>query len=101
MLNHLINSTCSSSSLYSCSKSEYAWLTWYILEINVGLFLPAQILAHLWRLGYAPEDVIGNIFRVCKTFQMPEYLKLEFIKVSSNPAAGEIFWAILRGGCDS
>uniref|UniRef100_A0A8C7PUI6 Replication factor C subunit 2 n=1 Tax=Oncorhynchus mykiss TaxID=8022 RepID=A0A8C7PUI6_ONCMY len=25
-------------------------------------------------------DIIGNIFRVCKTFQMPEYLKLEFIK---------------------
>ncbi|KAK2537579.1 Rfc2 [Columba guinea] len=49
-------------------------------KINIELFLPAQILAHLWRLGYAPEDVIGNIFRVCKTFQMPEYLKLEFIK---------------------
>ncbi|MGH0140872.1 UNVERIFIED_CONTAM: hypothetical protein FKN15_072036 [Acipenser sinensis] len=39
-----------------------------------------QILAHLWKLGYSPEDIIGNIFRVCKTFQMPEYLKLEFIK---------------------
>ncbi|XP_027718306.1 replication factor C subunit 2 isoform X2 [Vombatus ursinus] len=39
-----------------------------------------KILAHLWRLGYSPEDVIGNVFRVCKTFQMPEYLKLEFIK---------------------
>uniref|UniRef100_A0AAY4EF24 Replication factor C subunit 2 n=1 Tax=Denticeps clupeoides TaxID=299321 RepID=A0AAY4EF24_9TELE len=34
----------------------------------------------LWSLGYSPEDIIGNIFRVCKTFQMPEYLKLEFIK---------------------
>lgn len=40
-----------------------------------------QILAHLWHLGYSPEDIIGNIFRVCKTFQMAEYLKLEFIKV--------------------
>uniref|UniRef100_A0A8C5VU44 Replication factor C subunit 2 n=1 Tax=Microcebus murinus TaxID=30608 RepID=A0A8C5VU44_MICMU len=39
-----------------------------------------KILAHLWHLGYSPEDVIGNIFRVCKTFQMAEYLKLEFIK---------------------
>uniref|UniRef100_A0A4W4EFL0 Replication factor C subunit 2 n=1 Tax=Electrophorus electricus TaxID=8005 RepID=A0A4W4EFL0_ELEEL len=35
---------------------------------------------HLWLLGYSPEDIIGNIFRVCKTFQMPEYLKLEYIK---------------------
>ncbi|OWK11341.1 RFC2 [Cervus elaphus hippelaphus] len=39
-----------------------------------------QILAHLWHLGYSPEDIISNIFRVCKTFQMAEYLKLEFIK---------------------
>ncbi|XP_067562026.1 replication factor C subunit 2 isoform X2 [Pseudorca crassidens] len=39
-----------------------------------------KILAHLWHLGYSPEDIIGNIFRVCKTFQMAEYLKLEFIK---------------------
>uniref|UniRef100_A0A8C5L0I9 Replication factor C subunit 2 n=1 Tax=Jaculus jaculus TaxID=51337 RepID=A0A8C5L0I9_JACJA len=39
-----------------------------------------KILAHLWHLGYSPEDVIGNIFRVCKTFPMAEYLKLEFVK---------------------
>ncbi|KAM9370698.1 replication factor C subunit 2 isoform 2-T2 [Phaethornis superciliosus] len=48
--------------------------------INANIDEAYKILAHLWRLGYAPEDVIGNIFRVCKTFQMPEYLKLEFIK---------------------
>ncbi|XP_029410898.1 replication factor C subunit 2 isoform X2 [Nannospalax galili] len=39
-----------------------------------------KILAHLWHLGYSPEDIIGNIFRVSKTFPMAEYLKLEFIK---------------------
>ncbi|EGV96868.1 Replication factor C subunit 2 [Cricetulus griseus] len=39
-----------------------------------------KILAHLWHLGYSPEDIISNIFRVCKTFPMAEYLKLEFIK---------------------
>ncbi|XP_018017815.1 replication factor C subunit 2 [Hyalella azteca] len=39
-----------------------------------------EILSHLWRLGYACEDIIGNIFRVCKNTSMPEYLKLEFIK---------------------
>uniref|UniRef100_A0A8C7IIP7 Replication factor C subunit 2 n=2 Tax=Oncorhynchus TaxID=8016 RepID=A0A8C7IIP7_ONCKI len=39
-----------------------------------------KIIEQLWALGYSPEDIIGNIFRVCKTFQMPEYLKLEFIK---------------------
>uniref|UniRef100_A0A8C2D3I0 Replication factor C subunit 2 n=1 Tax=Cyprinus carpio TaxID=7962 RepID=A0A8C2D3I0_CYPCA len=39
-----------------------------------------KIIEQLWSLGYSPEDIIGNIFRVCKTFQMAEYLKLEFIK---------------------
>ncbi|KAJ4934902.1 hypothetical protein JOQ06_007683 [Pogonophryne albipinna] len=39
-----------------------------------------KVVEQLWALGYSPEDIIGNIFRVCKTFQMPEYLKLEFIK---------------------
>lgn len=41
-----------------------------------------KVVEQLWALGYSPEDIIGNIFRVCKTYQMAEYLKLEFIKVS-------------------
>jgi len=40
-----------------------------------------KVLEQLWALGYSPEDIIGNIFRVCKTCPMAEYLKLEFIKV--------------------
>jgi hypothetical protein len=40
-----------------------------------------KVMAYLWRLGYSPEDIIGIVFRVCKTHDMPEYLKLEFIKV--------------------
>lgn len=43
-----------------------------------------RIIEHLWKLGYSPEDIIGNVFRVCKTYPMAEYLKLEFIKVSSH-----------------
>jgi replication factor C subunit 2/4 len=39
-----------------------------------------KVMAHLWSLGYAPEDIIGILFRVCKTHDLPEYLKLEFIK---------------------
>ncbi|XP_053173065.1 replication factor C subunit 2 [Scomber japonicus] len=39
-----------------------------------------RVVEQLWALGYSPEDIIGNIFRVCKTFTMAEYLKLEFIK---------------------
>ncbi len=40
-----------------------------------------QILKTLWDKGYSPHDIITNIFRVTKTHPMPEYLKLEFIKV--------------------
>ena len=39
-----------------------------------------KIMQHLWKLGYSAEDIITNVFRVCKTHQMAEYLKLEFIK---------------------
>lgn len=39
-----------------------------------------KIMAHLWRLGYSSEDIISNVFRVCKNHDMAEYLKLEFIK---------------------
>ena len=39
-----------------------------------------KVMNHLWKLGYSAEDIITNVFRVCKTHPMPEYLKLEFIK---------------------
>jgi len=39
-----------------------------------------KIMAHLWKLGYSSEDIVTSIFRVCKTHNLPEYLKLEFIK---------------------
>ncbi|XP_013780550.1 replication factor C subunit 2-like [Limulus polyphemus] len=39
-----------------------------------------KIMAHLWKLGYASEDIISNIFRVCKNESIAEYLKLEYIK---------------------
>uniref|UniRef100_A0A8C2H6N0 Replication factor C subunit 2 n=1 Tax=Cyprinus carpio TaxID=7962 RepID=A0A8C2H6N0_CYPCA len=48
--------------------------------VNTNIDEAYKIIEQLWSLGYSPEDIIGNIFRVCKTFQMAEYLKLEFIK---------------------
>lgn len=39
-----------------------------------------KIMAHLWKLGYSPEDIITIVFRVCKNHSMPEFIKLEFIK---------------------
>jgi len=39
-----------------------------------------KIMHHLWGLGYSSEDIITNIFRVCKNQEMAEFIKLEFIK---------------------
>ncbi|KAL3269310.1 hypothetical protein HHI36_008383 [Cryptolaemus montrouzieri] len=39
-----------------------------------------KVIEHLWNLGYAAEDIIKNIFKVTKTMDMEESLKLAFIK---------------------
>ncbi|OWA50285.1 Replication factor C subunit 2 [Hypsibius exemplaris] len=39
-----------------------------------------KILHFLWGLGYAAEDIIGIIFRVCKFHPMADLVKLEYIK---------------------
>uniref|UniRef100_A0A2K5PEV2 Replication factor C C-terminal domain-containing protein n=1 Tax=Cebus imitator TaxID=2715852 RepID=A0A2K5PEV2_CEBIM len=48
--------------------------------VNANTDEACKILAHLWHLRYSPEGIIGNIFQVCKTFQMTEHLKLEVIE---------------------
>ncbi|CAI5975200.1 unnamed protein product [Closterium sp. NIES-65] len=37
---------------------------------------------HLFALGYAASDTIMTLFRIVKNYDMPEFLKLEFIRVS-------------------
>lgn len=59
------------------SVNQYSYLVLFLCNIYCML----QIMAHLWKLGYAAEDIIGNIFRVTKSMQMSEELKLDFIKV--------------------
>lgn len=39
-----------------------------------------KIMLHMWKLGYAAEDIIVNVFRVCKSHDIREDIKLEFIK---------------------
>nr|CAH7741212.1 unnamed protein product [Callosobruchus chinensis] len=39
-----------------------------------------KVIQYLWSLGYAAEDIIKNIFRVCKNMDIDEGLKLSFIK---------------------
>lgn len=40
-----------------------------------------KVLSHLWKLGYSADDIINVVFRVCKTAQIPEYVKLEYVKL--------------------
>lgn len=35
-------------------------------------------------MGYAPIDIISVVFRIVKNFEMPEFLKLEYIKVRTR-----------------
>lgn len=32
-------------------------------------------------MGYSAEDIISTLFRVCKTANLPEYTKMQFIRV--------------------
>nr|CAH0098787.1 unnamed protein product [Daphnia galeata] len=38
------------------------------------------IMSHLYELGYAAEDIISSVFRVCRNHTLPEYIMLEFIQ---------------------
>ncbi|XP_076232372.1 replication factor C subunit RfC4 [Calliopsis andreniformis] len=38
------------------------------------------VMEHLWKMGYSAEDLISNIFRVCKNLSVDETLKLDFVK---------------------
>ncbi|KAG8228699.1 hypothetical protein J437_LFUL008688 [Ladona fulva] len=48
--------------------------------INMDIDSAYKILHHLWTLGYAAEDIIGNIFRVCKNYDMAISLKMSFVQ---------------------
>lgn len=40
-------------------------------------------IEELWHGGYAAVDIVTTVFRVCKSIdELPEYLKLEFIRVN-------------------
>lgn len=50
-----------------------------------------KTMAHLWKLGYSADDIITIIFRVCKNQNIPEFLKLEFIKVLTDLATRKLY----------
>jgi replication factor C subunit 2/4 len=43
-----------------------------------------KALKGIWDLGYSSSDIITTFFRVAKNFNMPEFLKLLFIKVRNR-----------------
>ncbi|VDL81339.1 unnamed protein product [Nippostrongylus brasiliensis] len=43
----------------------------------------AQIIHDFYRMGYSPEDIISNMFRVSKTVPLPEFTRMEFMKLFS------------------
>ncbi|KAJ3054789.1 replication factor C subunit 4 [Rhizophlyctis rosea] len=50
------------------------------LEANVDTAVGK--LAGLWTQGFASVDVVSTLFKVVKGYDMPEYVKLEYIRVS-------------------
>lgn len=38
-------------------------------------------LKSLWDLGHMPSDLINTLFRVCKSHEMPQVLRLAYVKV--------------------
>lgn len=57
-----------------------------IKSCQKGEIDPALSRIHaLWNQGYAAVDIVTTIFRVVKTMdELPEYARLEFIRVSSD-----------------
>mmetsp|Transcript_5311 Transcript_5311/g.13880 ORF Transcript_5311/g.13880 Transcript_5311/m.13880 type:complete len:358 (-) Transcript_5311:117-1190(-) len=39
-----------------------------------------KTLESIWDMGYSASDIVTTLFRVCRNYDMPEFLKLEFIK---------------------
>ncbi len=65
-----------------CDEPHPELLRTLLLQCVAGEIATAYATMHgLHRLGYAADDILANLFRVCKVTAMPEFVKLEFIKV--------------------
>ncbi|VDM49181.1 unnamed protein product [Toxocara canis] len=51
------------------------------LCVQEKIYEANEIIQDLYKMGYSSEDILSNTFRVCKTANIPEYLKLEYIKI--------------------
>ena len=37
-------------------------------------------MQELWGSGYSAQDIITTVFRICKVFEMAEFLKMDFMR---------------------
>ena len=59
----------------------YVVCIYYLVIRHFSHYTILQIMSHLYGLGYAAEDIVSSVFRVCRNHSMPEYLLLEFVQV--------------------
>ena len=71
------------------------------LEANVDTAVAK--VAGLWTQGFASVDVVSTLFKVVKGFDMAEYIKLEYIRVSnfrfSHPYVTKSFEIVTSAEC--
>ena len=49
--------------------------------MNSDIDKAIEKLMKIWTQGFSAIDIVSTLFKVTKTFEMPEYLKLDFIRV--------------------
>jgi replication factor C subunit 2/4 len=49
--------------------------------VNSNIDKAVDAMNQLWTQGFSALDIVTTLFKVTKNYDMPEYLKLEFIKV--------------------
>jgi replication factor C subunit 2/4 len=71
-----------SENVFKVCDEPHPLLVQNMLEhcVNGDIHKAYKIIKKLWQLGYAAEDLISNIFRVCKRISMDEKLKLCFVR---------------------
>ena len=64
-----------------CDQPHPAMLLNVLEKCNLGDVFGAHTILHmLWENGYSCMDIIGTLYKVCKTAPMPNDVKLEYIK---------------------
>ena len=85
MLNNTITPLCC---LQVCDQPHPLHVKNMVRQVIDGKFDDACAgLKQLYDLGYSPTDIITTLFRIIKNYDMPEYLKLEFMKVCMMQSA--------------